>query len=137
MNDMRIFLMFLVFCALPVLADPMVIGHSGLPPLDLTTLQRIYTGKVVELNGVRVTPVNLPLGSTLRTRFLNDYLGQNEDKYTGYWTVRRYVGKGTPPRELNSPEEVARFIANTVGAIGYVDTAELTPDVQVLIQQAP
>jgi ABC-type phosphate transport system substrate-binding protein len=134
---MRILLILLLCCTLPVLADPTIIGHPGLSPLDPATLQRIYTGKVVELNGARVTPVNLPPGNALRTRFLRNYLEQDEDKYTGYWTVRRYVGKGSPPRELGNPEEVTNFIAKTAGAIGYVDETELTPEVKVLLQKSP
>lgn len=134
---MRIPLAVLLCSALPVLADTAIIGHPGLPPLDSATLQRIYTGKVVEVGGVRVTPVNLSPGSELRARFLRDYLGQDEDNYTGYWTVRRYVGKGTPPRELSSPEEMSRFIAKTAGAIGYIDETELTPDVRILLRKAP
>ncbi len=134
---MRIPLAILLFSGLPVLADPAIIGHAGIQPLDPTTLQRIYTGKVVEVNGTRVTPVNLPPGSELRTRFLRDYLKQDEDKYTGYWTVRRYVGKGTPPRELKNAAEVGQFVAKTAGAIGYIDDTDLTPDINVLLRQAP
>ena len=36
----------------------------------------------------------------VRQRFLADFLDTEEDQYVGYWTVRRYVGKGTPPVEL-------------------------------------
>ena len=134
---MRIPLTLLLISALPVLADPVIIGHQGLPPLDAKTLERIYTGKVVELNGVRLTPVNLPPRSTLRERFLQDYLGQDEGKYTGYWTVRRYIGKGTPPRELDNTAEVIQFISHTTGAIGYVDEADVNPDTPVLLRRSP
>ncbi|MBK5963498.1 hypothetical protein CCR95_05185 [Thiocystis minor] len=134
---MRIPLTLLLCAALPVLAEPMIVGHPNLAPLDRETLQRIYTGKVVEVNGARVTPVNLTPGNELRARFLRDYLGQDEDKYTGYWTVRRYVGKGAPPREFGTTGEVKQFIARTPGAIGYIDETELTSDARILLRMTP
>lgn len=134
---MRIPLALLLCSAFSVPADPAIVGHPGLLPLDAMTLQRIYTGKIVELNGMRVTPVNLPPGNALRAHFLRDYLKQDEDQYIGYWTVRRYVGKGTPPRELENPDAVIEFVSRTTGAIGYVEESRLTPEMKVLLRSAP
>ncbi len=111
-----------------------VIGHADLDKLDAATVQRIYTGRVVEVGGKAVTPVNASAGSAVRSRFLQSYLQQDEDKYVAYWTVRRYIGKGVPPRELGSSAEVIRFIQGTPGAIGYVDEASLAPGLNVLLR---
>lgn len=131
----RILLALVASLAQPALAEPVVIGHAGLQALDLRTLQRIYTGKVVEVDGVRVSPVNLAAGNTLRQRFLARYLDQDDDKYIGYWTVRRYVGKGTPPRELSSPQDIIDYVNKTTGAIGYIDSSDLTPELNVLLER--
>ncbi|NEX23900.1 hypothetical protein G3480_27255 [Thiorhodococcus mannitoliphagus] len=82
--------------------------------------------------GMRVTPVNLPPGNQVRQRFLERYPDQDDAKYIGYWTVRRYVGKGTPPRELGSADAVIRYISKHAGAIGYIDDGDLTADINVL-----
>lgn len=124
----------LLLAALSSSAEPTLIGHPGLPSLDRIMVQRIYTGRIVELDGVRVTPVDLPPGSPLRARFLGAILDQDEGKYTGYWTVRRYVGKGTPPGILGSPAEVIDFVRKTPGAIGYVDEGDLRPGLEVLLR---
>lgn len=132
---MRILASILLLLSLgAALAQPVVIGHAGLRPLDRTTLERIYTGRIVEIDGVRLTPVNLPQGNALREAFLQSYLLQDENKYTGYWTVRRYVGKGTPPAELPSSAEVLDFVSKTEGAIGYVDSAKVPDGVQILLR---
>ncbi|MEO6409446.1 MAG: hypothetical protein ABIO45_11930, partial [Burkholderiaceae bacterium] len=102
-----------------------VIGHPNLASLDAPTLEKVYTGKVIEVNGVAVTAVNAHAGSPVRSRFLQTYLNQDEEKYTAYWIVRRYIGKGAPPRELSSGAAVIEFVNATPGAIGYVDEAEL------------
>lgn len=112
--------------------DLLVIGHPGLPRLDAATLQRLYTGRAIEVAGQPVTVVNLPAGSALRQRFLAVFLATDEDRYRAYWTVRRHVGKGAPPRELDSAGAVMDFVAGTPGAIGYIDAASARPGLNVL-----
>ena len=114
--------------------DVVVISHPSVVKLDAATLQKVYTGKVMEVDGVAVTAVNAKQGSVVRTRFLWAFLNQDEDKYTGYWTVRRYIGKGAPPRELPSSTDVIDFVKSTPGAIGYIDEADLKPGINVLLQ---
>ena len=108
-----------------------IIGHADLSKLSASTVQRIFTGKVIEVDGVHVTAVNHKAGA-LRDRFLQHYLNQKNDKYTAYWTVRHFIGKGIPPRELSSAAEVIRFVQATPGAIGYIDENELKPDMNVI-----
>ena len=88
---------------------------------------------MVELNGVQITAVNLARGSGLRGRFLASFVGQDEEKYVAYWTVRRFVGLGMPPAELASSAEVIQFVSRRPGAVGYVDASEVTPGVKVLL----
>lgn len=116
-------------------AGVVVVGHPSVRKLDLQTVQRIYTGKVVEVGGQPVLPINAPPGQSLRQRFLNDYLQQNEDTYVAYWTVRRYVGKGAPPRELSPVSEVLNQVANTPGAIAYIDDADVTAAMNVVLRK--
>ena len=99
----------------------MVVANVDTPPLDEDTLQKIYLGKVVEVNGRAVIPVNLSKGSVVRKAFMEQILTQDDDKFIAYWTVRRYIGKGTPPREFDTIEQQLAFVRSTPGAVGYVD----------------
>ena len=116
-------------------AAVLVIGHANLSKLDASTVQKIFTGKAIEVGGVTVTAVNSHPGSSLRNHFLQTYLNQDEEKYTAYWTVRRYIGKGAPPKELSSSAEVINFVQSTPGAIGYIDEGDLKPGLNVLIKK--
>lgn len=111
-----------------------VIGHPNLPGLDVRTLEKVYTGKIIEVNGIAVTPVNADSGSAVRSRFLQVYLHEDEDKYTAYWIVRRYIGKGAPPREISGSAAVIAFVKSTPGAIGYIDESDVVPGVNVLLK---
>lgn len=111
---------------------PVVVAHAAVARVDAATLQRLYTGRAIEVAGQPVTVVNLVPGSPLRERFLNQVVGLDEDRYVAYWTVRRHVGKGIPPRELKTAAEVLEFVRSTPGAIGYVGAADLKPGVNVI-----
>jgi len=112
-----------------------VIGHGNVRKLDAGTVQRIYTGKVIEVDGVAVQPANLKAGQPLRQRFLNDYLQQADDAYIGYWTVRRYIGKGAPPREFASVAEVLAYVNATPGAVAYLDEADVPPAANIVLRR--
>jgi hypothetical protein len=109
-----------------------VIGHAALPKIDVITVQKVYTGRIVEIGGQPITVINLTPGQALRNRFLTTFLEQDEEKYTAYWTVRRFIGKGTPPKELATSAEMIEFIQSHPGAIGYLDAAELKPGLNVV-----
>jgi ABC-type phosphate transport system substrate-binding protein len=111
-----------------------VIGHASIKRLDTLTLARIYTGRVIEVDGISVTAINANAGSDVRTRFLQMFLQQDEDKYTAYWTVRRYIGKGASPREMSKSSDVIRFVTSTPGAIGYIDASDMQPGLNVLLR---
>jgi len=111
--------------------------QTDITDIDARIVSRLYTGKIIEINGVSVIPINQDPSNPLRTRFLQKYLSQNEDKYAAYWTVRRFIGKGTPPKEFLSVSAAIDFIIETPGAIGYIDNNLLTlpKDIKVISTQ--
>jgi ABC-type phosphate transport system substrate-binding protein len=122
--------------ARPASGGVVVIGHPSLVgKIDAPTVQKIFTGKVIEVSGVSVTAVNAHLGSPVRNQFLQLFLHQDEDKYTAYWTVRRYIGKGVPPREMASSADIIDFVTSTPGALGYIDESEVKPGLNVLLHK--
>jgi hypothetical protein len=112
-----------------------LIGHSSLQKTDLATLQRLYTGRVVSLNKQAATPLNLPAGNPIRQQFITTVLGQNEEQYSGYWLVRRYVGKGAPPEEVATPEEIIRIVGSTPGAVGYIPSSKAPAGSNIIFSQ--
>ncbi len=132
----RMMALCLMLVALPAgAADIVVIGNSNVPKMDVLTVQKIYTGKFIAVAGVSVTPVAMKAGTPERTRFLKEFLDQDEEKYDAYWTVRRYIGKGTPPIEMDAAAEVIRYVLSTPGGIGYIDAAELRQGLNVVTRK--
>jgi hypothetical protein len=115
--------------------DILVIGHENVPPIDPPVIERIFTGRVISVAGVAITPVTLKPGTAERDQFLRRFLDQDEEQYTGYWTVRRYIGKGAPPAEFAGAAELIRYIQATPGAVGYIQDRELPAGIQVLARR--
>lgn len=113
-------------------SDIVIIGSPDLPKMDVETIAKIYTGKIISVNGISVKPLNMKSGTAIRNRFLQIFLNQNDEDYIAYWAVRRYIGRGTPPKESDSSADVIRFVQSTPGAIGYIDAAELRADMNVV-----
>ena len=111
-----------------------VIAHPTLPKADRPTLLRLYTGRTVSIGMQSVTPLNLSAGNPLREKFLKDCLEQSEEQSTGYWRVRRYVGKGAPPPDLSSADEVLRYVQDNPGAMGYVPLSRLPRNANVVFR---
>ena len=119
----------------PAQAGVVIIGHANLPKLDQEAVLRLYLGKLIEIGGTAVIPVNAKPGSPVRQHFLKTFINQDEEKYTAYWIVRRHIGKGNPPRELGNSGDIIRYVLNTPGAIGYIDESDLTPELNVLMRK--
>lgn len=113
---------------------PVLIAHHNVPQIELATAQRLYSGRTVEVGGVAVTVVNAAPGTALRERFMARVMQQDDDKYVAYWTVRRHIGKGTPPRELKSAAEIIDFVQATPGGMGYVAAGDLKPGLNVVLR---
>ncbi|UCV19621.1 hypothetical protein [Ferribacterium limneticum] len=136
---MRRILLFLLFACLPALAQAeealAFIAYGGLPKTEQSTLQRLYTGRVVSIGEQAATPINYPAGHPLRERFLATIMGQSEEQYTGYWLVRRYVGKGAPPLVLPDVDAVVAHVLATPGAVGYVPLSKVPPGGNVIFRR--
>ena len=126
----------LVLALSPAMAGIVIVAHPNVHKLDQPTVQRVFTGKVIEVGGVTVSPVNLRVGQPLRSRFLSDYLQQTDDAYVAYWTVRRYVGKGAPPKEVGSASDVVMHVLHNAGAIGYMEESDVPPGVNIVARGA-
>ncbi|MDP2880194.1 MAG: hypothetical protein Q8N89_01265 [Azonexus sp.] len=136
---MRRTLLFLLIACLPALALAeealAFIAYGGLPKTEQSVLQRLYTGRVVSIGEQAATPINYPAGHPLRESFLAMLMGQSEEQYTGYWLVRRYVGKGTPPLVLPDVDAVVAYVLVTPGAVGYVPLSKVPPGGNVIFKR--
>jgi ABC-type phosphate transport system substrate-binding protein len=71
-------------------------------------------------NGETIRPVDLGAGSSVRRQFSDEILRRSVAEVKGYWQQRIFSGRDVPPPELDSDDDVVRYVLKYDGAIGYV-----------------
>lgn len=137
MSRLLLCLLLVLSCEIAQAADDavVVIAYPGMPKVDLPSLQRLYSGRIVSINQQSAVPVSLPPGHPVRDKFLNAIMGQSEEQYTGYWLVRRYVGKGAPPEVLATVDAVIQHVMSTPGMVGYVPLSKVPLGANVIYKR--
>lgn len=122
--------------ATPARAEPMLavivapqhadVGYSA------AQLALIYQRKHVYWpDGRRIEPVNLPLLHPLRRTFSLAILKLEPAALDDYWNGQYFHGV-RPPYVLASAAAVLRFVAQTPGAIGYLDRCDVDDSVAII-----
>jgi len=68
-------------------------------------------------------PVDRGADSRERERFSDEVLGRSVAAVKSYWQQLIFSGRGVPPAELDSDENVVNYVVKHRGAIGYVSAA--------------
>ncbi|WP_339339831.1 phosphate ABC transporter substrate-binding protein [uncultured Oceanicoccus sp.] len=114
-----------------VFADIVVIVH---PSMELNTISseqvaNIFLGKTRILpNGKLIVPVDQPRNSDTSREFYSKLISKNESQLNAYWARQVFTGRGQPPIQVNSCNEVKSLIKVNPSMIGYIhgDCADIT-----------
>jgi TonB family protein len=125
----------LMICARPrafagevkVIANPSVRAET----ISAAELRSLFLEEQITLDGTHIEPVLEKNGST-HVRFVQEYLGKNEEDLEMYYRSRVFSGQASMPKQLGSDAEVVDYVARTRGAIGYVSADASTEGVKVL-----
>jgi ABC-type phosphate transport system substrate-binding protein len=71
-------------------------------------------------HGGVIRPADLTRDSPVRRRFSEEALGRSVAAVKSYWQQMIFSGRGVPPPELPSEDDVIRYVLREPGAIGYV-----------------
>lgn len=107
-------------------------NESSIKAVTSTELKLIYWRKKdYWANGQHIHAVNLPADHPLRTQFSSKVLGSLPSAQNDYWNGVYFHGI-SPPYVLNSQEAVLRYVADTPGAIGYINACNVDSRVKVV-----
>ena len=103
-------------------AEVEVIVHpSNGAALDKDSIQRIYLGKTRAFpGGGEAVAISLKEGSGPEGEFTKNVLGKSAKQLKAYWAKMVFTGKGTPPRQIDSAEEMVKLISTNPNLIGFV-----------------
>lgn len=87
--------------------------------------------KLYWADGKRVQALNYSASNPLRLQFSRSILKSAPETQTNYWNALYFHGV-SPPHVVDSQEAMLRFVADTAGAIGYIDACKLDNRVKSL-----
>jgi ABC-type phosphate transport system substrate-binding protein len=82
--------------------------------------------------GEAIRPVDQGTDSLVRRHFCEEVMNRSVAAVKSYWQQMIFSGRAIPPPELDSDEDVIRYVAKYPGAIGYVSGASDLAGVKVV-----
>jgi ABC-type phosphate transport system substrate-binding protein len=83
-------------------------------------------------DGTTAWPVNLIESARARVDFTRDVHGRTVATVRNYWLQMLFSGRGVPPIEKATDQEVLDYVKSHPGAVGYVSVGAPTDEVKVL-----
>ena len=128
-------LLFSLLAGAPVLAQEVVVianGSVGVDRLDRGTVSDIYRGNKTSWDDGEIIRVAMLKGGETHETFVRDIVGVTPAQLKNLWKKVIFTGTGRPPKVFKTEADLAKFVASTRGAIGYVDSATPHEDVKVI-----
>jgi len=101
--------------------------------LDTSELSLIFwRKKLYWADGKRIQTLNYSSSNPLRLQFSLSILKSTPETQADYWNGMYFHGI-SPPHVVASQEAMLRFVADTAGAIGYIDACKLDNRVKALV----
>jgi len=116
-------------------AAPALIGNKNIAgeKLDGATLKSVFLGKKVAWDGAGGRVVLAVLkGGDVADAFLKGAVDMTSSAFNNHWRRLAMTGGGTAPKSFDKEEDLRKFVAETPGAIGFVDSASVDASVAVL-----
>jgi len=133
---MKKILTSLLFLMIPdiVHGEEIAVISRYLPSETVTekTIAKIFLKRKVLWGDIKkIIPVNLSPQNPLRILFSQKVLKKSHRELVEYWNEQHFKGIN-PPIVLESEEAVKIFVRQVDGAIGYIRSKNLEPDLRVL-----
>jgi ABC-type phosphate transport system substrate-binding protein len=131
---MRTTFSLIAFCILSTAAhvlagrELVVIVHKSSPATTLSSdeVKNYYLKKQgAWSDGSKVRPVQQ--SGDVRDGFVKRTLGMSTTDFERYWLQLKYSAAESPPKQVETDDDVIRFVGAMKGAIGFVDAASLDP----------
>jgi len=115
-------------------AAPAVIANKNVAAekLDAAGLKAVLLGKKVAWDSAGRVVLAVLKSGPVADEFLQKAADMNASAFSNHWRRLAMTGGGTAPKAFDKEEDLRKFVAETPGAIGFVDSANADASVSVL-----
>lgn len=115
------------------LADPVLaVNAATTAHIDDEAAAKIFLRQVKTFpDGSPASPVNQKDGA-LTDAFRAQVLKKNASQLKAYWAQQVFTGGAKPPQELDGDDAVLKYVADTPGGIGYVESGKTRAGVRII-----
>lgn len=125
----------LLFSQLAFAEVAVIVHPSNNNQLDEATISKIFLGREKSFaDGQSVVPLALADGAPASAAFNDAVLKKSSSQLKAYWSKLVFTGKGTPPKEIGSDEEMLKLVSTNPSVIGYVDASKVDASVKVALK---
>ncbi len=127
-------LLALAFAPALASAAPALIGNKNVASekVDEAALKAILLGKKVSWDGAgRITLALLKAGP-VADESIKQHAEMTVSAFNNHWRRLAMTGGGTAPKAFDKEDELRKFVAETPGAIGFIDSASADASVVVI-----
>lgn len=124
----------LAFITSSLTAAPVLVVNKALEKekIEAATVKAIFLGKKVSWEtGGRIAVAVLKSGP-VADAFYKATLDQDSSQFNNYWRRLAMTGGGIAPKSFENEADLKKFVAETPGAIGYLDEAQTDASVIVV-----
>jgi len=120
--------------AAPAMAGEILIVNSGNGSAKVSkkNLKKMMLGKAKKWEGGEKVVLATLTGGKVHEAFIKKFAGKTAKQFTNYWRKMVFSGKGKMPKSFDSEEELVAFVAETDGAVGYIDSATAQSGVKAI-----
>jgi len=108
---------------------------SSLFTLSINTLSKLFLSKTKSLpNGKQAITLELD-NKEYRALFYTKVSLKNERQLRKYWTTMIFTGRGTPPKQMKTINEIIEYVKKNTNAIAYIPSSNIIDnEVTVLLE---
>lgn len=131
----KIALIMLCFFVASARSDIVVVVSAASPisSLSKNQVEKIFLGKSRRFpNGSRAVPLNQSEGNLERDAFYQMVSGKSPAQIKAHWAKLIFTGRGQPPKEAASNDDVKQLLTNNGVNISYIDRTAVDDSVKIV-----
>ena len=114
---------------IPAFAELVIVIN---PQNDIKSMTSSQVAQYFLGGSVQFTPLEQANGSPIRLELYKKVLEKEPPQVQAIWARIVFTGKGKPPKELKSSDDIKKAIRENVNAIGYIEKAAVDDSVKVV-----